>query len=361
MNIRSLNKKCLLTLTGFLTFFLATPKKRVLAQDCDGAIFVCAELTDFDGHHGVYEETEEGETYTIYQIEEGATFTFKVRLPSAISENVGFTYELDDLDLSHVITLSSEITFTPSNWEDKQPVSLKVEYKPGVQTDSRGSLIGTALIESTFIFYSFLVLFEITDVPPTEVSLGIQSKTINESKMDQNPPNTTNLAAVIKKEQSVDITIPLDVTPDPVNGPEDGDYKFCEFNDSNDCDITLTTPEIIIKKGKIVGVIALAALADTDEDNEILTVELGDLTKTPRVIAGSPSEHTITIIDVDKPEVSLVVEPTTVFEGDEVKIHVTVSEVLSNAVTIELKPTHIHTDDDDYRLQDPFQVTIPAN
>ena len=157
--------------------------------------------------------------------------------------------------------------------------------------------------------------------------------------------SSVTVTATLSEPLSDPVTIPLEFTAVTA---EPGDYD------------PLASIEIPANSRSGTG--AVATTQDDDEDDETFTVALGALLPSS-VFAGSPSSVRVTIRESGggdaPPAVTLSASPNPVTEGSPVTVTATLSEPLSDPVTIPLEFTAVTAEPGDY---DPLaSIEIPAN
>ncbi len=154
---------------------------------------------------------------------------------------------------------------------------------------------------------------------PASVSISATPTSVIEGE-------SIKITATLSRVLPVQIAIPLKDTPGTPDPAEQNDYDPLQ---------SITIPAgALTASGDIITIDDTIAEAD-----ETFTVALGELLPSD-IVAGSPSSVELTIIDdADPPppvQVTLSVDPKEVDEGDPVKVTVTLSKELNDAVVIPL-------------------------
>ena len=235
---------------------------------------------------------------------------------------VGVTGEslLDGADQwrqSHVVNLYPHDAGT----EDGTEFSLS-----NPDTDPQGvitNIAGTGKFSN--VPMAWLTFTRLTPSPEPSVSLSASPNPVDEGE-------SVTVTASLSEALSDDVTVPLVV--------ESGTAEPDDFG---------SLASITITGGQTTGTGTISTVEDGDADDETFTVSLGTLP--PEVTAGDPSSVEVTIRDDDGgqllPAVSLSASPNPVDEGRPVTVTASLSEALSDDVTIplELAPGTAESDD----------------
>ena len=164
--------------------------------------------------------------------------------------------------------------------------------------------------------------------PPVEVLLSVDPIRVFEG--DQVTVTTTIQEALLQ-----DVTIPLIYPSDGSTAIITQDY--------------IPLSQLIIPAGQVTKSGTIQTIRDAEvETSETFTVAFGAL---PALVTGGRFlSKTITILDQQKPKVSLSVDHHSIEEGEEANIKVTLSSPLTNMVTIPLAVTPITASTSDYQL-----------
>ncbi len=177
--------------------------------------------------------------------------------------------------------------------------------------------------------------------PPVEVSLSAAPNPVDEG---ESITVTATLTGVLEE----DVAVPLVYNYDETNqSPENGDY--------------IPLSNITIFRGETEGSGEIQTIRDTDAEDEIFIVALGDLP--PDLLQlGKETSQTVTIRDITSSEVivNLSSAPNPVDEGESVMVTATLSEAQDTDVTIPLTLVDGTAGPQDYQASAPVQITINA-
>ena len=180
------------------------------------------------------------------------------------------------------------------------------------------------------------------DTPPRTVMLSASPNPVFEGE-------AVTITATLSEALPGTVTVPVTVT---AGTAEAGDYTVP------------TSSEITISGGTTSGTLLIQTHEDDSEyDDETFTVTIDEGGLPSTVLAGDPKAVTVTIEDNDTatiPAVTLSASPNSVAEGEVVTITATLSEALTDAVTVPLTVTAGTAEVDDYTPPNPSSITIPG-
>ncbi len=177
--------------------------------------------------------------------------------------------------------------------------------------------------------------------PPVEVSLSAAPNPVDEG---ESITVTATLTGVLEEDVAVPLVYNYDETNQP---PENGDY--------------IPLSNITIFRGETEGSGEIQTIRDTDAEDEIFIVALGDLP--PDLLQlGKETSQTVTIRDITSSEVivNLSADPDFVEEGKSVTVTATLSEAQDTDVTIPLTVADGTAGTQDYQASPPVQIEINA-
>ena len=210
--------------------------------------------------------------------------------------------------------------------------------------DEEGEVFAWGVEEPGNVFggQSTTLAVKIIDNEKPKITLTTSANQVNEGE-------SITITATVSENLARDVVVPLTyLHADPLTA-ESGDYSgpasiTIEVSGNNrDVTATITTSE------------------DDDWEDETFRVEIDEAGLRDGILAGNPKSQLITIIDDDKPAVTLTANPTEVAEGYEpgVVVTVTIAEDPAVDVTIPLKYENDTAEDTDY--EGPESITIPGN
>ena len=269
-------------------------------------------------------------------IQEGGTATLSVGLSTQPSGDVtiqisGYT----GTDLGATPPDPSTLTFTTINWETDQDITLSAQHDPDPDDDTETLTLSASGGGYDGVTHPVAVTIEDDDeldIIPT-VSLSAPN-TVDEG-------DAVTITASLSEIPLTSQNIPLNISD-----PSDGEYTLPNL------------PVININAGELSGTLDIQTNQDADNENELITVALGNLSSD--INPGDPSSVDITIVDDESiaPTVSLSATPLEVVEGGSVTVTATLSSVLPTSVSIGLTEDHITTEPADF---DPISsITIPG-
>ena len=230
---------------------------------------------------------------TTVPVVEGDTATFTVKLATQPTGDV--TVAAASRDAGAVsVTAGSSLTFTTSNWNAAQTVTVAgvqdgdaVDESTTVDLDASGGGYGPVAGEVT-------VNVTDDDDPAVTVSFGSASYSVAEG-------STTVVEVVLSADPERTVTVPI--TAAPINGASAADYSGVPAS-------------VVFNSGDTEKTFMFAATDDNvDDDGERVRLTFGALPA--RVSSAAPSQAVVSITD-DDDAAGLVLDPTTVpvVEGD---------------------------------------------
>ena len=193
-------------------------------------------------------------------------------------------------------------------------------------------------------------------VPPQEITIIDDDKptvtlTVEPDEVLEGDASGVAVTVTMTGDPVDDVVIPLAYSHAPPLTAESGDY-------SGPINITISgNGNGMSGTGKI----EVPQETAVDWEDETFTVTIEESGLPPTVLAGDPKLQLITIIDDDKPTVSLSASPETVEEGETVTITAKLSIEPPNAVEIPLTLNNETTEDEDYGPLTPNPIRIDAN
>ena len=194
---------------------------------------------------------------------------------------------------------------------------------------------------------------------PPEVELGPASGVLF-TILDDEPLPKVSLSATpnpVDEGRPVEITATLTkAAPEGVRIPlweYRGSAEFLDYGE---------VVAISIRAGETSGSTTVTTLADSDADDESFGIGIGNIAVTPctqtetwcTVAKGSPSRVDITIEDGTEPEITLTADRTTVAEGGEVTVTLTLSEPVplpaNESVLIPVMVRHLAAEPGDLKF-----------
>ena len=164
--------------------------------------------------------------------------------------------------------------------------------------------------------------------PPVEVILSVDPASVVEGSQ-------VTLTTTIQEALSQDVTIPLIYPPDGATAVITEDYSPLQ--------------QLTIAAGQVTQSGIIQTLRDAViEDPETFTVALGALPS--QVVGGRFLSQTITILDQQKPTVSLSVDSNSIEEGEETQVKITLSSPLADDVRIPLDVINGTANSSDYQI-----------
>ena len=258
---------------------------------------------------------------TSLDIDEGDSDTYTVVLDSQPTHNVTIT--VNDPSNTDVTAEPADLTFTPTNWDTAQTVTVTASQDSG-HDDEDGTVTHTAT--STDTKYNGIsvgsVLINVTDDDdvPVTVSFGSASYTVAEG-------NTVEVKAKLSADPERTVEVPITVTT--LGGADSADYSGIPAS-------------VVFNSGDTEKTFEFEAIQDTaDDDGERVKLTFGTLP--PRVSSTSPSQAVVSITDDDVPSVTVSFEETfyNVAEGSSVAVKVILSAKPERSVDIPVNATYL--------------------
>ena len=258
---------------------------------------------------------------TSLDIDEGDSDTYTVVLDSQPTHDVTIT--VNDPSNTDVTADPADLTFTPSNWDTAQTVTVSAAQDNGYD-DENGTVTHTAA--STDTKYDGIsvagVLVNVTDDEdvPVTVSFGSASYVVAEG-------NTVAVKVTLSADPERTVEVPITVTT--MDGAEGADFSGVPEN-------------VVFNSGDTEKTFDFEAVQDTaDDDGERVRLTFGTLP--PRVSSASPSQAVVSITDDDAPAVTVSFEQPsyTVEEGDSVAVKVILSAQPERAVDIQVNARYL--------------------
>ena len=258
---------------------------------------------------------------TSLDIDEGDSDTYTVVLDSQPTHNVTIT--VNDPSNTDVTADPADLTFTPSNWDTAQTVTVTAAQDSG-HDDEDGTVTHTAA--STDTKYAGIsvgdVLVNVTDDDdvPVTVSFGSATYTVAEG-------STVAVKVVLSADPERTVEVPITVTT--MDGAVDADFSGVPAN-------------VVFNSGDTEKTFDFEATQDTeDDDGERVRLTFGTLPD--RVSSTSPSQAVVSITDDDVPAITVSFEQTayTVDEGDSVAVKVILSTTPERPVDIQVSATYL--------------------
>ena len=242
---------------------------------------------------------------TSLDIDEGDSDTYTVVLDSQPTHDVTIT--VNDPSNTDVTAEPADLTFTPSNWDTSQTVTVTASQDNG-HDDEDGTVTHTAA--STDTKYDGISVGDVAvnvtdddDVPVT-VSFGSSAYTVVEG-------NTVAVKVKLSADPERTVEVPITVTN--MDGADSADYSGVPAS-------------VVFNSGDTEKTFDFEAIQDTvDDDGERVRLTFGTLP--PRVASASPSQAVVSITDDDVPSVTVSFEEASyaVAEGDSVAVKVILS------------------------------------
>ncbi len=258
---------------------------------------------------------------TSLDIDEGDSGTYSVVLESQPTHDVTIT--ANDPSNTDVTADPADLTFTPSNWDTAQTVTVTASQDSG-HDDENGTVTHTAI--STDTKYAEIsvddVLVNVTDDEdvPVTVSFEQSSYTVAEGGSE-----TVKVKLSADPERTVEV--PISVTD--MDGASSSDYS-------------IVPTSVVFNSGDTEKTLSFSATDDAeDDDGERVRLTFGTLPS--RVTSTSPSQAVVSITDDDVPEVTVSFEESsyTVTEGNTVAVKVILSEQPERTVDIQVSATFL--------------------
>ncbi len=275
---------------------------------------------------------EEGEVVTITATVSEA-LTGDVTVPVTITAGTAETGDYTEPNPSS-ITITGGQTSGTLAIQTNEDDSEKDDETFTVELGTLPSAVGAGSSSS--------VTVTITDDDKATVALTASPNPVEEGEaVTVEEGEAVTITATLSEALSSAVTVPVTIT---AGTAETGDY-------------TLPNPSsITITGGQTSGTLNIQTNDDPDDEDETFTVELGTLPSA--VGAGSSSSVTVTITDDDKATVALSASPNPVTEGEVVTVTATLSEALTDAVTVPLTITAGSAETGDYTPPNPSSITI---
>ena len=258
---------------------------------------------------------------TSLEIDEGYSDTYTVVLDSQPTHNVTIT--VNDPSNTDVTADPADLTFTPTNWDTAQTVTVTASQDGG-HDDEDGTVTHTAA--STDTKYDGIsvgnVLVEVTDDDDVPVTVSFGSATYNVAEGN-------SVAVKVKLSADPERTVEVPITVTTVDGAGASDYSNVPAN-------------VVFNSGDTEKTFDFEATQDAvDDDGERVRLTFGTLP--PRVTSTSPSQAVVSITDDDVPSVTVSFEQPSyaVAEGSSVAVKVILSAQPERAVDIPVSATYL--------------------
>ena len=262
--------------------------------------------------------------------------SYTVKLSTQPSDTVTVTiggHSGTDLSISGTtLSNTNTLTFTASNWDTAQTVTVKAGEDDNADDESE-TLTHTASGGDYANITKDLPATVTDDAPATvTVSFGAGSYTVAEG-------STVTVTVTLSDDPEMDLTIPISKTNE--GGATSADYSG-------------VPPSVTFNNGDTEKTFVFTAEADAvDDDGESVKLSFGTLPTTPiAVAAGTTDEATVTITDDDDPQVTVSFGSAayTVAESDDtgtanatentVEVTVTLSADPERTVVIPIEKTN---------------------
>ena len=233
---------------------------------------------------------------TSFNVQEGGTTDFTVKLATQPTHNVTVTVESNDTAAATVST--SSLTFTSANWNTAQTVTVS-----GVEDDNGDDKIVTISLEA-----------ESDDTDYDEKSASLTATVID----DDTPglvPDPTSLT--VTEDGTGQFTVKL------ATQPSDGVTVTVESGDTGAATVSVASLSFTTSNWNTTQSVTVSGVEDSDTGNESVTVTL-TASSTDESYAGKTASVTVTVTDDDTP--NIVVDPTSL----------TVGEAGTNTFTVKL-------------------------
>ncbi len=233
---------------------------------------------------------------TSFNVQEGGTTDFTIKLATQPTHNVTVTVESNDTGAATVST--SSLTFTSANWNTAQTVTVS-----GVQDSDGDDKIVTISLEA-----------ESDDTDYDEKSASLTATVID----DDTPglvPDPTSLT--VTEDGSGQFTVKL------ATQPQDGVTVTVESGDTGAATVSVASLSFTTSNWNATQSVTVSGVDDSDTGNESVTVTLTG-SSTDEDYSGKTGSVTVTVTDDDTPNV--VVDPTSL----------TVGEAGTNTFTVKL-------------------------
>ena len=257
---------------------------------------------------------------TSLEIDEGDSDTYTVVLDSQPTHAVTIT--VNDPSNTDVTADPADLTFTPSNWNTAQTVTVTASQDNGHE-DEDGTVTHTAASSDTVYDGISIgdVLVNVTDDDEVAVtvSYGSASYTVVEG---------SSVTVTVTLSADPERTVEVPITATTLDGADAADFSG--------------VPEkVVFNSGDTEETFVFAATQDTDnDDGEGVRLTFGTLPE--RVTSTGPSQAVVSITDDDDPDVTVSFEQVsyTVAEGDSVSIKVVLDADPERTVTIPLTKSY---------------------
>ncbi len=253
-------------------------------------------------------------------------------------------YDTSDSQVEREVHLSSIAAWKLENGGSGRTFVLYA-YEDDDIDDEEGEVFALGDEEPGNVFggQSATLAVKIIDNEKPKVTLTVSANQVNEGE-------SITITATVSEALASDVVVPLTYShADPLTA-ESGDY-------SGPASITIEGDGS--NKSKTMSLRTFED--DNDWEDETFRVAINEAGLRYGVLAGDPKSQFITIIDDDKPAVTLTANPIEVEEGYEpgVVVTVTIAEDPAVDVTIPLKYMNKTAEDTDY--EGPESITIPGN
>ena len=258
---------------------------------------------------------------TSLDIDEGDSDTYTVVLDSQPTRNVTIT--VNDPSNTDVTADPADLTFTPTNWDTAQTVTVSASQDSG-HDDEDGTVTHTAA--STDTKYDGIsigdVMVSVTDDEdvPVTVSFGSASYSVAEG-------HTVTIKVMLSADPERTVEVPITATT--MNGADTTDYSG-------------VPPNVVFNSGDTEKTFDFEATQDTvNDDGEAVRLTFGTLPA--RVTSTGPSQAIVSITDDDVPSVTVSFEQDsyTIAEGHSVAVKVVLSAQPERAVEIRVTATYL--------------------
>ena len=259
---------------------------------------------------------------TSLDIDEGDSDTYTVVLDSQPTHNVTIT--INDPSNTDVTAEPADLTFTPTNWDTAQTVTVTASQDSG-HDDEDGTVTHAAAS---------------TDTKYDGISVG--SVLVNVTD-DEDMPVTVSFeqAAYVVAEGSSE-TIKVILSADPERTVE-VPISITDMDGASASDYSIVPQTVVFNSGDTEKTLTFSATDDAvDDDGERVRLTFGNL---PAMVSStSPSQAVVSITDDDVPTVTVSFEQPSyaVAEGDSVTVKVILSAQPERAVDVPVSATYLH-------------------
>ena len=253
-------------------------------------------------------------------INEGDDDTYTVVLDSQPTHIVTIT--VNDPSNTDVTAEPASLTFTSTNWDTAQTVTVSASHDSGHDDESATVTHTTASSDGNYDGISVAdVLVNVTDDDDVPVTVSFEQATYTVAE-------GSSVTVKVKLSADPERTVTIPLTKTNQGGASSSDYSNVPAN-------------VVFNSGDTEKTFSFSATNDTeDDDGERVRLNFGALPS--RVSSTSPSQTVVSITDDDVPSVavSFAQAAYTVAEGSTVTIKVKLSADPERTVTIPLTKTN---------------------